>query len=380
MSIKGIQSFDITKIQEMKEFVAKAEKGLSSKAEVIEQKDVLCMMLEEFANICVDTTDVLEELGEAKQNGDDALTNKLIKQYGSVEEILLDVKNKETQKNELEALCERLKVLESNYKSFKKTRCFSNIRELLRTRTDVKIGQVEKEAGVSAGYMSRLEKEGNTADPSMEFIVTAANLLGVSIDTLISINLAELTPTERYISKFFDKLKSDTLEDKLDWVRETPLVLSNIKSDGGYIWHPLFSEELLDTVSEDGYPKQELSIMFVSKTFGLNTKIAGDCFHLKMKNGTTLYLMDIEKRSHTTNDQKTKAIEAWVYVPGKNSEPLVASQDDTSIAPLVEVLFETVSERMKHPKINRDVQYAIDAFMKDDISDDTPDPDSLPFM
>ena len=89
--------------------------------------------------------------------------------------------------------------------------------------------------------------------------------------------------------------------------------------------------------------------------------------------------MDVEEREDTVNAQMMKAVEAWVYVPGKNSEPLVTSHDDTPIASLVEVLFETVSERMKHPKINRDVQYAIDAFMKDDISDDTPDPDSLPF-
>ena len=321
----------------------------------------------------------MRQIGQAKGGKYDGLVDKLINQYGTVDELTDRIAKNEKLQHEIKLLFEQLSALESNYKYFDKTVCFSNIRELLRTRTDVKIGQVEKEAGVSAGYMSRLEKEGNTADPSMEFIVTAANLLGVSIDTLISINLMELTPTEQYISKFFDKLKSDTLEDKLDWVRETTLELSNIKSDGGYIWHPLFSEEVLNAVSDDGCPQQELSIMFVSKTFGLNTKIAGDCFHLKMKNGTTLYLMDIEKRSHTTNEQKTKAIEAWVFVPGKNSEPLVASQDDTSIAPLVEVLFETVSERMKHPKINRDVQYAIDAFMRDDISDDAPDPDGLTF-
>ena len=33
-------------------------------------------------------------------------------------------------------------------------------------------------------------------------------------------------------------------------------------------------------------------------------------------------------------------------------------------------------ERMEHPKVNNDVMYAIDAFMKDDIADDM---DEMPF-
>lgn len=372
--------FSSNSLQEIKNFISKAEDGLSTKYEIEEKKGILGAWAGRLVADSQAASKKLLQIGQAKGANYDGLADKLIKEYGSVDELTDRITNNENQQHEIKLLFDQLSALESNYKNFDKTICFSNIRELLRTKTDVKIGQIEKEAGVSPGYMSRLEKEGSTAEPSVEFVVTAANLLDVSMDTLISINLMELTPTEQYISKFFDKLKSDTLEDKLDWVRETTLELSNIKSDGGYIWHPLFSEEVLNAVSDDGCPQQELSIIFVSKTFGLNTKIAGDCFHLKMKNGTTLYLMDIEKRSHKPNDQKTKATEAWVYVPGKNSEPLVASHDDTPIASLVEVLFETVSERMKHPKINRDVQYAIDAFMKDDISDDTPDPDSLPFM
>lgn len=78
----------------------------------------------------------------------------------------------------------------SECKNFNKTLCFSNIRELLRQNPDVKIGQIEKEAGIRLGYMSRLEKDGNTSEPSMEFVVTAAKLLKVSVDTLISVDLA----------------------------------------------------------------------------------------------------------------------------------------------------------------------------------------------
>ena len=86
--------------------------------------------------------------------------------------------------------------------------------------------------------------------------------------------------------------------------------------------------------------------------------------------------MDIEKSVHKTDDMSAYAKEAWMYVPYKGAQLLVASQDDTPVAPLLEVLFSTVKERMEHPKVNIDVMYAIDAFMKDDVSDDD---DNVPF-
>ena len=163
--------------------------------------------------------------------------------------------------------------------------------------------------------MSRLEKDGNTAEPSVEFIVTAAKLLKVSLDTLVSINLTGLTPTEQYIVNFFDKLKADTLADKLVWNRQTAFNLNNIEPDyDGRIWHPLFSEETFFEEGETDYPEQVTRIVFNSKTFGPHTFISGDCFNLRLKNGTTLYLMDIEKSVHKTTDPNAKAIEAWVYV------------------------------------------------------------------
>ena len=47
------------------------------------------------------------------------------------------------------------------------------------------------------GYMSRLEKPDNSSEPTLEFVATAAKMLGVSIDFLISANIDEVTPTEK---------------------------------------------------------------------------------------------------------------------------------------------------------------------------------------
>ena len=76
-------------------------------------------------------------------------------------------------------------------KNFNKFLLFSNIRELLKA-SDIKIGQIEKEAGLQNGYMSRLEKLDNSTDPSAEFLVTVSKLLKVSIDSLVSYDFHSL--------------------------------------------------------------------------------------------------------------------------------------------------------------------------------------------
>ena len=245
----------------------------------------------------------------------------------------------------------------------------------------MKIGQIEKEAGIRLGYMSRLEKEGNTAEPSMEFIVTAAKLLKVSVDTLVTVDLTGLTPHEHYIVKFFDKLKADTLADKLDWKREKAQVLNNLDPDiNGFTGHPLFSPETFTEETKEGEAEEVSRVVFQSKSFGYYTHIKDDCFNLRLKNGTVLYLMNISRSVYRVSDPNATAIEAWMYVPHTDCSILVSSRDKTQVAPLVLNLYRTVKEQMEHPKISKGALYAIDSFMKDDLADDKfDDGDDIPF-
>lgn len=375
--------FDI-KVSEIDEkdiirgFIATANMGLCNKDEILEKSQIVEKNIDDLNSRLAELEDAVQKWERISESADSKEAYALAEEYGTEEDILARYKTLENERNQWASYLTQLEALIGEYKNFNKTLCFSNIRELLRQNSDVKIGQIEKEAGIRLGYMSRLEKEGNTAEPSMEFIVTAAKLLKVSIDTLISVDLTGLTPTEQYIVSFFDKLKADTLKDKLDWNRETAFNLNRMESDiNGWVYHPLFAEETFYEETECEYPEEVTRIVFNSKTFGPRTYICGDCFNLRLKNGTTLYLMDIEKSVHRTGDASAFAKEAWMSVPHKGCQLLVASQDDTPVAPLLEVLFSTVKERMEHPKVNNDVMYAIDSFMKDDIEDD--DTDECPF-
>lgn len=372
MKISEIDDKDV-----IRGFITTASMGLCHKEEVVEKCQLVEDKIDGLNSRLGELEDAAQRWERISDSADSKVAYELAENYGTEDDIHTRYKTLEKERNVWAGYLTKLEILMNECKNFNKKLCFSNIRELLRQNQDVKIGQIEKEAGIRLGYMSRLEKEGNTSEPSMEFIVSAAKLLKVSIDTLVSVDLTGLTPTEQYLVNFFDKLKADTLKDKLDWNRETAFNLNRMEPDmNGWVYHPLFAEETFYEETECEYPEEVTRIVFNSKTFGPRTYICGDCFNLRLKNGTTLYLMDIEKSVHRTVDTSAYAKEAWMFVPHKGCQLLVASQDDTPVAPLLELLFSTVKERMEHPKINNDVMFAIDSFMNDDISDDT---DDIPF-
>ncbi len=258
---------------------------------------------------------------------------------------------------------------------FNKQLMLDNISYLLK-ETGKKIGELEADAGVSPGYISRISKEGNTK-PGIDFIINVADSLNISINTLLNVDLTEMTPNEKYLLSFLEKLNKDTLGDKLDWNCETADQLNRFETDSnGYTDHPLLSYETFYEEGEGDYPNEVSRVVFVSKSFNCKTGIYGDCFNLRLKNGSILYIMNITKSIYRSNDPDAFAKEVWMYTPDTGAHFLCSNNVMSPLSDLVEEVYATVSERMKHPKIKRELQYVIDAFMKDDVSDDD---DSIPF-
>lgn len=263
-------------------------------------------------------------------------------------------------------------------KEFNKQLMLDNIYYLLK-RYEKKIGELETEAGVSPGYISRISKEDN-AKPGIEFIIKVADSLNISVDTLLNVNFTEMTPTEKYLASFLEKLNEDTLDDKLDWDKESSELLNRMEPDeNGHLYHPLMSLETFNEDSGCEYPSKVSRIVFVSETFGCQTYINGDCFNLTLKNGAILYFMNISKSAHRKSETDIYAKEIWMYTPTIDANYLCSNKDESQLAVLVDKLYATVSERMKYPQIKTGVKFIIDSFMDDDIDDDEDFEEILPF-
>lgn len=263
-------------------------------------------------------------------------------------------------------------------KSFDKKICLANIYYLAKEK-NIKIGDLETAAGVSVGYLSRINKEDNETNPSIDFISKVAESLNTGIDTLINVDLSGLTPTERYLISFMEKLKRDTSADKLDWERSSADSLNRMECDcNGDVYHPLFRYETFLERGETEYPEEVSRVVFVSQTYDCHTHINDDCFSLKLKNDTTLYLMDICKSVYRRNESGVFAREIWIHRPAVGAQFLCSNIEMGSLSALVDELYFIVKESSKHPKIKKELQAIIDAFMADDFTDDS-DNDALPF-
>lgn len=253
---------------------------------------------------------------------------------------------------------------------FNKNILFENISFLLKER-GMKIGELENEAGVSPGYISRASKEGNTK-PGIDFIMKAAEALNVSIDSLVKLDLSRLTPTEKYLIPFLEKLINDTQNDKLFWQRELPEYLNgNMPHDSkGNTQHPLFKYKSFYEENEEGYDALTARVVFTSHQFGVHTTVDGNCYNLRMKNGVMLYVMKIHNDYSGWDDPDGHAIEIWVC-PGTGANQFLCGNKATSkLSVLIDQLYSLITECMNHPKVREGVKFAIDAFMEDDLEDD----------
>ena len=367
---------DVDLKTKIKGFIEVTKQGHSNKDEVFDYYQTASKKVNEYRMASMELRRVINRW-EEEVDDPRGIFKSIVSQYNSKEDAIADQERMRNEMREWMKIADELDAIRSQHKNFNKSVCFSNIRELLKDNPDVKIGQIERDAGIRLGYMSRLEKEDNTAEPSVEFIVTAAKLLNVSVDTLISFDIAGLTPTEKYLVNFVEKLKTDTMADKLNWNVISKNEMDRYETDiNGNSLHPLLTMETIYVPSGCDYPEQYDTNMYVSKTFDLETDIYGDCYDLRMKNGSKLYLMNVAKTKKRTSDVQESVIEAVMYVPGGKRQVLATTKDEYPIGELLKNLYKVVKEHMKHPQVNKDAMYAINAFMNDDLSDD---PDELPF-
>ena len=237
-----------------------------------------------------------------------------------------------------------------------------NVYFQLNTNKSVKIGELEDKAGVSKGYFARLKKD-NTAKPSIDVVMKVADMFHVSIDSLVGIEMGKLSATDQYKIKFLEKLRTDTESEKLDWGRETAAELGNLRLDeDGNPSHPFFRRESCPVWRGGDYPEYYESNVFVSEAFGLETAINGDCFYLHMK-GAILFLADIVKEEHRSNDPDAYAKEIWLQTWDKSNQFLCSSKDP-AFTSYVNNLFSTVAAYCRRPKLSQECRNVIDNFLE----------------
>lgn len=253
---------------------------------------------------------------------------------------------------------EALQYIVDNNKNFDKNKLFRNIRKLISS-TGAKLGQIEKEAGCQPGYMSRLEKAGNTTDPSVEFVVTAAKELEVSLDLLIYGNMGNMTPTEMYILNFINKLIRDTKNDVVVWKANDlgkGFRIADVEKESKADIFQQFIESI-DAATN--------SVRYRSLFFPDNKVVTcvGNCYVGDLSGSEAkMYIMSC--LDPAAEEGVRQFYELYIVDNDKVNPLLCTAQTSEGLIPAVDQLFEAVEVSATHIHINGDVRTIIDLYLR----------------
>lgn len=226
----------------------------------------------------------------------------------------------------------------------------------------VRIGELEVSAGVSAGYLSRLNREDNTTIPSVEALCGIAKRLEVTVDYLVTADLGDLSKGEQYILSFLEKIAQDTIGEYLEWEKETPKMLREIPVRYEQPDHPLFESRVegIDPVS--GYP---IETICYNSTFVENGEmiINGDSFHAILPYAdAALYIMNVTRQEKLVDKHY---FELEVYLIQNGAQPICATYGyRKEIQESLRKVYEVIRDKFDHKGLKKEVKKVLDQYMK----------------
>lgn len=269
-------------------------------------------------------------------------------------------------------------------KRFKRQVCLNNVDYLLN-KLNKKLGELEINSGNRPGYLSRMKSGKSNSDPSIEFLMTAAEELDIPLELLVGSDLTQMSATEEFIITFLKKLIEDTQKDELVWTRETPTELEKLevgRDNNGYscVDHPLYKvEEQHTDVEYFEFPVYD-SLFFPNCGVkpcgnGYNAYLKGTNNHIYiMECGAgddriswasdvffEIYMVEVDRYGHDHTKKLCNTLEM--------SSPIVA---------IVNSLVKNIITSLNRVHIESDVRNVIDAYIKGlDITGS--DDDEMPF-
>ncbi len=322
---------------------------------------------EEMHNVLHHQQEIAKEIKKTKSvisqmDINDSDRPSLMQRIEDLEKEMIHLEEKKKQLEAELASCGGDPAGKTEPKRFDKYRCFRNIRFLLEKK-GAKLGDIERASGNSAGYMSRLEKEANTTDPSMEFMVTAANMLGVKLDDLVFGNFTELSPNEEALLGFLNRLAYDTRKDEQEWEKETFKQHEKYEDWTGPQDHPHCLYIMGVEYDDDGSCYSPGYYTYGSKFFPFgHIVIGGDSFHTEINsNGDMLYLMDcIDK-----DESGDHFYEIYHLDRNSNIHAVCCTRyKDDQIRLAVERLHDQIEESLSHVRLSEETKDMIMVYME----------------
>lgn len=235
--------------------------------------------------------------------------------------------------------------------TFEKSICISNIYYLVKEK-GLKIGDIEEAAGVSPGYISRLNKEENKTVPGIEFLLSVSEALNVSLEGLLKCVYTTLSPDERKVVNFLTKLLSDSNSYKILWEKQprNQLYAVDCDCDGYYATHPL-----METNSNN-------EAYFSSKFHADSNSMIQECYEAWLNNSSKLFLIFV---NYLNNEgEETSGFELYMQLQRRCIPICFAVKGKESpFWTLLVSLLSAAKNSSSHVHLDEDAKKVIDFYL-----------------
>lgn len=177
---------------------------------------------------------------------------------------------------------------------FDKIKLINNIKVLAK-RKDIQIGQLESQAGVSTGYLSR--QASSASGMGIAVVAQMAQVLDVSLDDLVNVDLeSDVSATEAKVLNFIKKVGKDTHDERLNWAFYDKSLLRRTDGDIDSLQEcidiPFFYGELVNGNQIQLFYRHQLSVAKDSKDF-VAYYIAGPGYYVELNPGYQLLISQV---------------------------------------------------------------------------------------
>lgn len=234
-----------------------------------------------------------------------------------------------------------------------------NLDYLMRER-GAKASDMEAAAEISAGYISRLKN--SSSFPSVEVLISFADSLGVTINSLLYGNYSMSSNDELFVVSFLEKLLTDTTNETIHWTKLS--MRESLPASDSKSLSKIYGET---TDNYGNWVGDYYNSLFFEEKCELRSNI------LKLDRVfQTFYILPIKKHESGTIFTQIKTVdgfEMYVFRDNKINKVTAALANDSSATyNLILSIYVAAVEISKKLKLGTEAKKAIDEYIsgKDD--------------
>ncbi|MBQ3761115.1 MAG: helix-turn-helix transcriptional regulator [Clostridia bacterium] len=271
-------------------------------------------------------------------------------------------------------------------KAFDRQRMLSNISKIIQDR-GIKIGELENNVGVSAGYLSRLSKEENKTIPAIDIIWKIAKALKVNTELLIEGSFEHETENLNYMTKFVQKLFERTVSGELDWncyhigdiasaIRgDIRIEVPFIETDPDHIFQDELDDLRMQGVTYGTITAHEHTRVRSYSRPTASLSVAGPTFYVHLDDQRMLHIIKYVELMYFDADEDSPGFpepvdwyELVLDEPYHRETESICNTLGTCVVlrPDIEKLYQQLRQHEYDLRINKNVKKVIDSFMADD--------------